>query len=150
MKKAYATIEFMISGAFFLAFVVFVLLQTGSQLLHHYVYSDNAISVSRSSRLFYMLFFLPGKPENWANPLAAEAIGFSDRLYEINRTKLEAFMNECQNNYPELVRKIGRPFYISVSTETESWKCPAERRLTTIKRTMTMDGQKAVVEVGTV
>ena len=148
MKHGYTTIEFIISWAIFISLVFYVIVQFGSNIIREYIVADNDVAFSRSMRLFYMLFFTPGKPADWSDALSADAIGFSDSYYEINKTKLENFMNECNSNYEAMVYKIGRPFYVSVSSEDYTDQCPKSKTIQTISRTMTIDGKPAVVEVG--
>ena len=150
MNRGYATVEFMISWGLFIGLVFFVMVEAGGQILHEYMSYGSDISISRSYRLFYTLFFTPGKPSSWNDALSAESIGLSDEYYVINRTKLENFMNSCNSHYVEMVNKVGRPFFVSVRVGNHTWNCPSENRFTSISRTMIMDGKPARVEVGSV
>ena len=146
-EKGYATLEFMIAGSLFLGLVLFLIIYSGNEVIHHYRYSDSNIAISRSYRLFYTLFFLPGRPENWGGALSADAIGFSEGYYEINKTKFSDFIANC-DSYTDYVSKIGRPFFVRVKSNSIDWSCPATSNIQTIKRTMVMNGSAVDVEVG--
>ena len=146
--RGYATVEFMISWSLFLGVVFYMIFSVGGQIIHQYQQANTEIQNSMNYRLFYMLFFTRGVPEDWDDAETALSIGLSDSYYRINKTKLENFMSECNDNYTGMVKKIGRPFYVSVSWNGTSWQCPNRKTRQTITRTMTMDGKPAVVEVG--
>ena len=144
--KAYANIEFLFAGAVFISLVIYMALAISEIRTEGTSTYYTDLSMSRSERLFYSLFFDKGIPESWNDPKTAEKIGLMSNYWEINSTKLSNFMDYCNNNYVSLVRKYGRPFHISVSGQNLE-EC-GDRRIGGIRRIMAMDGKPVVVEVG--
>ena len=140
--KAYSNIEFLIAGSVFIGLAVYAGIVVGSMHADSISRSVSDISMSRSYRLFYSMFFSRGYPEDWTDPESAEEIGFMESPWKINSTKLGAFMDYCDSSYIALVQKLGRPFYVRVGGR----ECGPPMESTT--RVMSMDGIPVAVEVG--